>query len=226
MKKVFMIFLLGGVTLFSACGGEEEKKEEPKSETPTQPETTTPEAVCHYELDASSVNVIWTAYKLTEKVGVGGGFDSVTVEGFNTEATDLANALVGVQLNMYVSSTNTSNAERDVKIKDSFFGTMADTEVITGTVSSAAMGEHENQGSCVVSLTMNGNTNDVDFLWNWENGEILMKSNVNVPDWDAQGALDALNAVCSELHKGEDGESVLWPDVEVTVKASIAENCQ
>ena len=48
-----------------------------------------------------------------------------------------------------------------------------------------------------------------------------MTTVLHTPDWNADAGLAALNNECEELHKGEDGISKLWPDVNVTVVSRL-----
>ena len=43
---------------------------------------------------------------------------------------------------------------------------------------------------------------------------------------DAKPSLDSLNGVCTAVHTGKDGVSVLWPDVEIEVFADFKSDCE
>ena len=63
----------------------------------------------------------------------------------------------------------------------------------------------------------------------WEatsENRLKLSTTINVPDWDTQPSLDSLNGVCSVLHTGKDGSSVLWPDVEIEVFADFKSDCE
>ena len=70
MKKTLLLLGLGAV-LFSCA----------KKETDSTVETTQEVKNCTYQYAKDSTRVAWTAYKFTEKVGVGGKFDEFEVTG-------------------------------------------------------------------------------------------------------------------------------------------------
>ena len=107
---------------------------------------------------------------------------------------------------------------RDYKIVTSFFNTMANTKYITGTISNM-----DKNGTGNVLLKMNELEIEKNFNWELDknNFEFYLKTSINVFDWGAQAALDALNEVCLEQHTGPDGINKLWPDVDITVIAAL-----
>jgi hypothetical protein len=216
MKK--MIFLLSSVLLFAQCGGGEATQENAEVQE-VQEEVV--ESVTMYALKDGSAEVKWTAFKLTDKIGVNGKFDSLFVELSQVEDTSIAELLGGAKMTIATNSTSTGDAERDGKIMKQFFGTMTNGGAsIIGTVKEV---EGENAGKVVVSIEMNGSVYDQVFDWKYENEIVIMKATIDVNNWSAGQSLGALNKVCRELHKGPDGKSVLWPDVEVVVNFRVVE---
>ena len=53
---------------------------------------------------------------------------------------------------------------------------------------------------------------------------VNMKGTMQLKDWDALGALESLNKVCFDLHKGADGISKTWEDVAIEVNTYLREN--
>ena len=49
---------------------------------------------------------------------------------------------------------------------------------------------------------------------------------IDVFDWNASEALDALNEVCHALHKGPDGVSKTWSEVHLFVSSVVKEACE
>ena len=197
--------------LFFACGNAEIETKEVEKEAKAE--------VCSFEYN-NSTTVNWTAFKLTEKVGVNGAFDSVVVE--NTKsAASIEEALTGATFSIYTVSSNSNDSLRDWKIANHFFGTMTETESITGSIKSLKDGTGE------VELTMNGVSINVPTTYTINEGnEIFIKATVDVPTWNAQSALDELGEVCAEKHTGPDGKNVLWPDVEVKVFVGFTKECK
>ena len=176
---------------------------------------------CLLALDNENVVVNWTAFKLSDKVGVGGTFDSVVVSGVTDNET-MAGAAATAQFDIYTASVNSNNPERDYKISDSFFGTMVNTATISGKVVSL-----NDDGSGAISLTMNGIEKEIDVSWKASSeNRLKLSTAINVNDWNAKPSLDSLNGVCTAVHTGKDGISVLWPDVEIEVFADFKSDCE
>ena len=74
-----------------------------------------------------------------------------------------------------------------------------------------------------LSLNMNDQSIEKDFSWELDENsyDIYINTSINVFDWGAEAALNALNEVCLEQHTGPDGVNKLWPDVDITVIAAL-----
>lgn len=196
--------VITSVFLFS-CGGEEKKSEEQ-----TGDETV-------YQIDNESVSLNWTAYKTTDKIGVGGKFGKINVTASDVSETP-EGAIDNVSFSVPISSLFTNNEDRDWKLKNLFFGVMDNTEFIKGTFH--AQDGDEKSGTGVMDLTMNGKSCDVPYNYEIARDSMFISTTINVLSWEAEEALDSLNKACYDLHKGADGVSKTWSEVDV--KASVA----
>jgi len=163
------------------------------------------------------VSVKWTAFKHMTKAQVGGKFDSVSVNGFK-ESQILEESLSEVNFKIPINSTNTGDKVRDYKIVNSFFKTLVNTEFITGSINSI-----DNNGTGILTLKMNELEIQKNFTWELDNSsrDFFLKTSIDVLNWNAKTALDALNNVCLEQHTGPDGTNKLWPNVDIVVYASL-----
>ena len=218
MKKLFIAAgIISSTALFVSCG--ETEKTEEKKEAPL--DTAIETKPCLLALDNENVVVNWTAFKLSDRVGVGGTFDTVIVSGV-TENETMVGAAATAQFDIYTASVNSNNPERDMKISNSFFGTMANTESISGKVVSL-----NDDGSGAILLTMNGVEKEIALDWKaTSENRLKLSAAINVNDWSAKPSLDSLNGVCTAVHTGKDGVSVLWPDVEIEVFADFKSDCE
>ena len=212
MKNLFSIALI--LCLSYSCS--------PEQETPEKSITAVPKEVRIedvHDFTLGEVMVKWTAFKHANKAQVGGKFDSDSIEtsGFKG-GTNLIDAVVGTSFKIPTSTTSTGDKTRDYKIVTSFFDTMANTKHITGTISSI-----DKNGTGNVLLKMNELEIEKNFNWELDQKtfEFYLKTSINVFDWGAQTALNALNEVCLEQHTGPDGVNKLWPDVDITVIAAL-----
>jgi polyisoprenoid-binding protein YceI len=197
MKKISLLIL--GLTLvtFTSC-----KKEE-KKETPTE----TKEEVKGLTIVNDSTKVKWTAFKTTDKVAVGGSFTQIDVKDVKTGSTP-EEVLEGVAFSIPVSSLFTNNPDRDSKLKTIFFGTLKNTELLSGILNF-----RDNQ--LFMTLTMNDVTKQIPLEYTFENNLFSMKTTLNLNDFGGGTALAAINKACYDLHKGLDGVSKTWETVDI-----------
>ena len=201
MKKLQLIYILFlTIITFSSCK-ETIKKENKQTEK-------------NYVVEAKSTTINWTAYKTTNKVPVKGVFNSVTIESPKTGST-VTEALNGLKFSIPVSSIFTKDTIRDTKLKKFFFGSMNDTEVISGTLTII----NETSGS--VNLTMNGISHDLPITFTIKDQTVSIESLMDLDNWKAQLALKALNTACKDLHSGEDGIPKTWNEVKIEVTTNL-----
>jgi hypothetical protein len=162
------------------------------------------------------VTVKWNAFKHLSKAIVGGEFIDIQVTDFK-DSSDLYSAIEGVSFELDVKSTKTGDTLRDYKIYNSFFGTMLNTQYISGKILSL----NKNKTGMVL-ITMNNVSKEVSFDWDIDQtDEFFLKTSIDVLNWGASSALNALNEVCLEKHTGPDGVNKLWPNVDIVVIAKL-----
>ncbi len=176
------------------------------------------EVSCTYQLDGQSLDFKWTAYKFTEKTGVPGTFDDITLEA-ETASKSLDDLITSISFTINTSSINSKDPIRDVKVSHFFFGTMANTDDITGSIKSV------DGSNVVIALTLNDLTLDVPGNLSFSGDTIKLTSTVDFKAFGAEAALAKLNEVCSVEHTGEDDESVFWDVVDIDVLAVFTKKC-
>jgi len=204
-------FLLSSIVVLASCGGQH-SHEETSAPDPAQ-------QTCTYTYNADSSRVIWTAFKTTEKVGVSGTFNEVKVNG-TQQAQSVVEAMQSASFVIPVAGVNTTNPDRDKKIMEHFFGTMASTTELTGSVVSL------DATTANVAISMNGVTDTVKMDVVITDSKIALSAVIELANWSAQPSVDALNKVCFDLHKGADGVSKLWPEVKLEVSTTLNKACQ
>lgn len=197
MKKIHVFpFLLLTITLLNSC------KENVKTEAKPAEKT--------YAVIADSTTINWTAYKTTAKVPVKGQFSEVTIENVKKDTTVLG-ALNGLKFKIPINSLITKDTIRDAKLKKYFFGSMINSSTITGTV-------HINkENGSTVDISMNGITRELPIAYIVNDNKVTIVGNMELDNWQAKAALEALNVVCKDLHTGADGISKTWSDVKIEV---------
>ena len=167
-----------------------------------------------YVLDQSSAKIGWTAYKTSEKVPVKGEFKQITIK---NEAITInpIDAINGAEFSILVSSLFSNNAERDPKLLKFFFGVMKNTELLSGTISIT----NENTGN--LALSMNTIIQSLPFTYTLVDNVFTLSGVMNLDQWNGQAAIESINKACFDLHKGTDGISKTWNDVQIDASISI-----
>lgn len=200
---VFTIFTALVFGMLSSCT--------PKNNTETS-EVKSQEKI--YLLNTDSIALQWTAYKTTQRIGVSGSFDSISINSEKTSGT-IIELLTNTKIKISTASVNSNNEIRDPKIVAFFFGKFAVPNEILANVDSA------NAEKAYISITMNGVTKPVEANYTVKDNILEIIANVNTPDWNAEAGLAALNNECEDLHKGKDGISKLWPEVSVAIRCPL-----
>lgn len=209
MKRI-SILVIALILSVTAC-----KKENKTTKTNAATETVSSEK---FIVKPEATSVKWTAYKTTDKKPVGGEFKILKFE--NKTGATPQEALNNLKFSIPVSGlfTNDATNTRDAKIKTSFFGAMLDTDLIKGTIKIS-------NNIYSASITMNGVTHDLPLeVTITEGRRVAMTGTMNLKNWDALGALESLNKVCFDLHKGADGVSKTWEDVAIEVNTYLRKN--
>lgn len=197
MKKILTISLLLLTIISVSSCKDKEKKEKTNIEK-------------GYTVEAKTTTINWIAYKTTSKVPVKGQFTEVSIENSQKSAT-AKEALNGLKFDIPVNSLFTKDTLRDAKLKKFFFGTMKDTNSISGIISM----NNETSGS--VELTMNGVSQVLPITYVISDQMVTIEAIMDLDNWQAQLALESLNAACYVLHSGADGISKTWSEVKIEV---------
>lgn len=196
MKKLFFPLLIIALSIVS-CKKEVKEKEVEK-------------AISQYNLNAESISLEWTAFKTSDKVPVKGTFTKI----------DLKNSPIGgnpvevienLKFSIPVNTIFTKDTIRDGKLKKFLFGNMMNTSTIDGEVSL------NDDGTGEALISMNGMEKSVPVNYEVNGEDIKITAAFDLNNWQAQAALEALNQACFELHKGPDGVSKTWSNVEILV---------
>lgn len=201
MKKIFVLSLLLVTTLsFTSC-----KKKEKKETKPTE---------YLFSVEAKKTVINWTAYKTTSKVPVKGQFSKLTIENTKKASTTME-ALNGLKFSIPISSLFTNDTIRDSKVKKFFFGTLKNTNLISGTITMI------NESSGSVDITMNGISQVLPFSYVISDQMVTIEAIMDLDNWKAQAAIEALNTVCKDLHTGDDGVAKTWSEVKIEVETYL-----
>lgn len=206
MKKQLIISFLIITTVFiSACKSDAKKEKN---------EENVKKSNAAFVLEKAANEINFTAYKTTEKVAVGGQFKKVNVLS-GGEGNSVKEAINNAEFSIPVSSLSTKDTSRDFKIRKSFFGIMKNTSLLSGKLMIT------DDANGIAKITMNNVTKDVPFTYTIVDKTFNMKATIDINDWDAAAALNFLNKVCEDLHKGADGVSKTWSEVALNITSTF-----
>ncbi len=215
IKNIFLPLSIFAAVTLSSCGGND------VTETATNVENNA-EETCFYSYEEGSATVRFTAFKTTEKIGVGGQFDQVNVTA-GEKSTKITDVLNTIKFNIKTGSVNTNDEGRDAKLVEFFFGKMNETDMILGQVK-ATTGDNT-AGVCTFYLTLNGVEKEVAMDYTVTDDNIKLSGAIDLTDFNGLEAVESINTACKALHTGADGVSKTWPNVDLVIEAKLTKDC-
>lgn len=184
---------------------------------------TVADAACTYSVGPDAVKVEWTAFKLTEKVGVTGTFNTATLSG-PTQSDSLVALAKGLSMKIDGASVESNNPGRNATISQFFFQKFTPPSEISGKV--ASVNGDDTKGTLHVAITMNGTTKIVPFAYTISDAhEVEATATIDMMDFALRKAFNSLHMACEEQHTGKDGVSKTWTDVGLKLSGKFAASC-
>ena len=218
MKNIYNHFLLPlslSLIIFS-CNNKE------NSET-IRETITLPEGVL-YKLDmtAENIEINWKAYKTNEKTAVSGSFSEFSSDRNGKEYERIEDLVDGLNFSISSLSSSSSDAIRDLNLKNYFFKYLTDNFKINGT-----LGRPINDSIDVYFDVLEKN-NPIRFAYStylttskYSNQIIQIKGKLNLVNQFNGEAFNSIHKQCFDLHKGSDGVSKTWEEVDVHIKVLV-----
>ena len=176
-----------------------------------------------YQLDIENTKVIWNGYKTNDKVKVVGYFNEFSTDRENQEFNSIDELVNGLAFSIKSSSSFSGDPIRDKNLQDNFFNYLTKEFLINGT-----LGQPIND-SIDVTFDVFEKKRTLRFGYQYDivpdsNSDYMIEISGSI-DLESQfGGLQAFNAIskkCYDLHKGIDGVSKTWKQVDVLIKASV-----
>lgn len=206
MKKL-SFFLLAFTLIFAVSSCKNDAKENVNNDTKSETTSSDKKDSKTYTVIGETSTVKWTAYKTTDKVAVNGKFNTINITK-SKEGSSIEEAINGVHFSIPVSSIFSKDATRDSKLQEFFFNVMADTDMISGSF-------EINENKSVANITMNGVSKSIPVDLKIDGQKVTFTNTLQLKDWNLDAALASLNKACFELHKGPDGVSKTWDEVQI-----------
>jgi polyisoprenoid-binding protein YceI len=174
---------------------------------------------CSYELENGTVRIAWTAFKTSQKVAVNGAFKTIDIQGKN-KANSLSDLVQGLKISVDPLSIETGNPARDKTLAEFFFKKLSKS--ISGNIKNFS----EKDQSFILVLNLNGHSRNVPFHYVFAEDKVFKANgSIDILKFGAAKALKSLNGQCYDLHKGPDGVSKTWSDVDLTFSGAINRHC-
>jgi hypothetical protein len=118
----------------------------------------------------------------------------------------------------------TGNPGRDLTLFQHFFSHIKKRHLLMGRIQEVK--SNGNQGEFDLLLTLNQKTKRIPFTFTWnEGGQFEASGALDVLDFGLAGALKDLHQTCEVLHRGPDGVSKTWSQVDLKLIAKIGKTC-
>jgi len=166
-------------------------------------------------IDSFSVN--WTAFKTPTKIGVSGTFEKPNLETRQTKDLCFFSYLPMTTVHIDTSSVKTDNEKRDAAIVNAFFKNMIDGEYIDAIIKRVDLERKE----ISVEITMNDITQTIYMPYTYDKKMFTAKGKIDILNFSASKALNALNEACFEKHKGK-----TWSEVELSFVIVMKNTCK
>lgn len=213
MKKILIVLGVVSLTAFSCT----ENKVEENVNTPVEEVVVTQEEPSDIVDGVVKNSVVkWTGFKTTEKLAVNGTFDAVQVTD-TKEGSTPEQVLEGAKVRVVVSSINSGAEDRDGKLKMILFGAMDNTSDIYGVINFKG-------GKTYITFTLNNVSKEYEVASKFENNVFTINTTVDLVDFKANTAVEALNTACGDLHKGADGVTKTWSEVDIEGSIEFTED--
>tara|TARA_B110000444_G_C18616002_1_gene489938 strand:+ start:18 stop:689 length:672 start_codon:yes stop_codon:yes gene_type:complete len=177
-----------------------------------------------YKLDVANTKVIWNGYKTNDKVKVVGYFNEFSTDRENQEFNSIDELVSGLKFSIKSSTSLSGDPIRDKNLKDYFFKYLTEGFVINGNLAQPI------NDSIDVTFDVFGQKKILRFGCQYSlipdspNSDYMIKISGSL-DLESQfGGLQAFSAIskkCYDLHKGADGVSKTWKQVDVLIKALV-----
>lgn len=179
------------------------------------------EPKCEFAFQNQGTTLEWTAFKYTERTAVKGKIESFSTSRA-TKARTILDSVRLLEFSVDPLSVNSGVPDRDYKIKTLFMGSATKKGNITGKVLQIGS---DLTGQASMELNWNGLRKKIPVTYTVKDDVLEVNGVFSVFDFGFDSGLEKLNEACIELHKGTDGKSKLWPDVEFRIVSTFAKSC-
>jgi len=172
-------------------------------------------AIC--QLNSESVKTTWTAFKTTAKTAVSGTF----------RKAELAQNMKTWTLKIDATSVDSGNPARDTTLKGFFFGIFVPKGTLTATLSASVAKLADGKGVDIplkLSGLADGGSREIPARVERKGNVFTLTGKFDLLEIGQKAAWEKIHQSCEVLHKGPDGVSKTWSEVEISATAE-AKGC-
>ena len=176
---------------------------------------------CIYSFSDSTIKLFWAGYKTTDKLKVLGSFQEIKTNHSNQKFSSIDEMVNGITFSINSKSSESGDPIRDANLRDYFFNYLTDNFQINGNVS------EYNDAFITANFDVLGVDRQVKFTHSIVNNVLKLRALISLDDLGAYKAYNSISAKCYDLHKGPDGISKTWDEVNVLIDVPlITEDCK
>jgi hypothetical protein len=176
---------------------------------------------CIYSFSDSTIKLFWAGYKTTDKLKVLGSFQEIKTNHSDQKFSSIDELVNGITFSINSKSSESGDPIRDANLRDYFFNYLTDNFQINGRVS------EYNDAFITVNFDVLGVDRQVKFTHSIVNNVLKLRALISLDDLGAYKAYNSISAKCYDLHKGPDGISKTWDEVNVLIDVPlITEDCK
>lgn len=169
-----------------------------------------------YQVDTKNIKVIWGGFKTTSKIKVVGVFKKFSFDKEGQEFKSIKELLNDLNFEVFTNSSNSGDPIRDANLKNNFFKLLDKNFSIKGT-----FGEPK-QDSILTTFHVFPKDQTIKLGYSYKDQLLEIKGKINMAtQLGSTIAFNTIHKLCYELHKGVDGISKTWEEVEIHIKVPI-----
>jgi len=176
---------------------------------------------CIYSFSDSTIKLFWAGYKTTDKLKVLGSFQEIKTNHSDQKFSSIDELVNGITFSINSKSSESGDPIRDANLRDYFFNYLTDNFQINGRVS------EYNDAFITANFDVLGVDRQVKFTHSIVNNVLKLRTLISLDDLGAYKAYNSISAKCYDLHKGADGISKTWDEVNVLIDVPLlTEDCK
>ena len=176
---------------------------------------------CVYSFSDSTIKLFWAGYKTTDKLKVLGSFKEIKTNHSGQKFSSFEDLVNGITFSINSKSSESGDPIRDANLRDYFFNYLTDNFQINGDVL------EYNDDFITANIDVLGINRQVKFSHSIINNVLKFRALISLDELGATKAFNSIAEKCYDLHKGPDGISKTWDEVNVLIDVPLnKEDCK